>query len=39
MAIESEPDHTHDNVADFAWVGIAILVTLIVIISIYEYLL
>jgi hypothetical protein len=31
-------DDPHVDAADFAWIGIAILITLIVAISIYEYL-
>jgi hypothetical protein len=40
MAIKDGSDHhPYVDSADFAWIGMAILITLIVVISIYEYLL
>ena len=37
LAINGNDHHPYVDAADFAWVGIAILLTLIVVIPIYEY--
>jgi len=38
MAIKDDTDHhPYVDAADFAWIGVAILILLIVVIAIYEY--
>ena len=37
MAIENDTKHPYVDAADFAWIGIAILIAMIVVISLYVY--